>query len=115
MRRRRGRAGRERLLQWLRAPAPHEITDPTGFFTVLAFLSLLPDSAQQHAVLRRRLEFLETSASFFYDGDRPLRAEEVEDPCRRGMLRTAPASPTGPSGPSGQPDRPLWISGGRAG
>ena len=44
---------------------------------ILAFLSLLPDSAEQHAVLRRRLDFLEAPASFFYDGDTPLRAEQV--------------------------------------
>ncbi|WP_051854552.1 PadR family transcriptional regulator [Streptomyces sp. NRRL B-1347] len=84
-------AGRDELLQRLRDPAPHEITDSSRFFTVLAFLSLLPDTAGQHAVLRRRLEFLETPASFFYEGDRPLRAEEVEDPYRRGMLLTARA------------------------
>ncbi|MFM9609211.1 PadR family transcriptional regulator [Streptomyces niveiscabiei] len=84
-------AGRDELLRRLREPAQHEITDHARFFTVLAFLSLLPDTGQQHAVLRRRLDFLETPASFFYDGDRPLRAEEVTDPYRRGMLLTARA------------------------
>lgn len=84
-------AGRDDLLKRLRAPADHEITDFTRFFTVLAFLSHLPDAAERHAVLRRRLEFLETPASFFYDGDEPLRAEEVADPYRRGMLLTARA------------------------
>ncbi|WP_035804723.1 PadR family transcriptional regulator [Kitasatospora mediocidica] len=84
-------AGRTDLLQRLRAPADHEISDFTRFFTVLAFLSLLPDVAEQHAVLRRRLEFLEEPASFFYDGDRPLRAEDMADPYRRGMLLTARA------------------------
>ena len=28
-------------------------------------------------------------ASFFYEGERPLRAEEVADPYRRGMLFVA--------------------------
>ncbi|GCB47446.1 PadR family transcriptional regulator [Streptomyces sp. NL15-2K] len=84
-------AGRAELLQRLRNPAQHEITDFTRFFTILAFLSLLPDKEEQHAVLRRRLEFLETPSSFFYDDDRPLRAEEVADPYRRGMLLTARA------------------------
>jgi len=84
-------AGRAELLKRLRAPADHEISDFTRFFTVLAFLSLLPDVAEQHVVLRRRLEFLEEPASFFYDGDRPLRAEDVADPYRRGMLLTARA------------------------
>ena len=82
-------AGREDMLRRLREPAEHEITDFSRWFTILAFLSLLPDSAEQHAVLRRRLEFLEAPASFFYDGDTPLRAEQVNDPYRRGMLLTA--------------------------
>ncbi|AXE83971.1 PadR family transcriptional regulator [Streptomyces sp. Go-475] len=84
-------AGRTELLKRLRKPADHEITDFTRFFTILAFLSHLPEVSEQHAVLRRRLEFLEEPASFFYDGDRPLRAEEVADPYRRGMLLTARA------------------------
>ncbi|MFI0822773.1 PadR family transcriptional regulator [Streptomyces sp. NPDC021098] len=84
-------AGREDMLRRLREPAEHEITDFSRWFTILAFLSLLPDSAEQHAVLRRRLDFLEAPASFFYDGDTPLRAEQVSDPYRRGMLLTARA------------------------
>lgn len=51
-----------------------------------------PDVAEQHTVLRRRLAFLEAPASFVYDGDRPLRAEEVTDPYRRGLLLTARAT-----------------------
>jgi DNA-binding PadR family transcriptional regulator len=82
-------AGRADLLQRLRTPADHEISDFTRFFTLLAFLSLLPDVEEQHAVLRRRLKFLEAPASFFYEGDRPLRAKDLADPYRRGMLLTA--------------------------
>jgi DNA-binding PadR family transcriptional regulator len=85
-------AGRAEMLQRLRRPADHEITDFTRFYVVLAFLSHLPDVAEQHAVLRRRLEFLEEPASFFYDNERPLPAEEVADPYRRGMLLTARAT-----------------------
>lgn len=85
-------AGRGELLARLRHPADHEITDFTRFFAVLAFLSQLPDVSEQHAVLRRRLAFLEEPASFFYDGDRPLRAEQVADPYRRGMMLTARAT-----------------------
>ncbi|MFI6362528.1 PadR family transcriptional regulator [Nocardia sp. NPDC050630] len=85
-------AGREDMLRRLREPAEHEITDFSRWFVILAFLSLLPDSAEQHAVLRRRLDFLEAPASFFYDGDTPLRAEQVIDPYRRGMLLTARAT-----------------------
>ena len=43
-------------------------------------------------MLRRRLAFLEEPASFFYDGDRPLRAEELDDPFRRGILTIARAT-----------------------
>lgn len=85
------KAGRTELLERLRHPAQHEITDFTRFFVVLTFLSNLPRLADQHDVLRRRLAFLEEPASFFYDGDRPLQAEEVSDPYRRGMLLTARA------------------------
>jgi DNA-binding MarR family transcriptional regulator len=85
-------AGRAELRQRLRHPADHEITDGSRFFTILAFLSHLLDIADQHAVLRRRLEFLEKPASFFYDGNHPLRAEDVRDPYRRGMLLVARAT-----------------------
>ncbi|MFF7648787.1 PadR family transcriptional regulator [Streptomyces sp. NPDC007983] len=85
-------AGRAEMLERLRKPADHEITDFSRFCTILAFLSLLPDIADQHAVLRRRLDFLQAPASFFYDGDQPLRAEQVTDPYRRGMLLTARAA-----------------------
>ncbi|MFL4909813.1 PadR family transcriptional regulator [Streptomyces sp. MMS24-I2-30] len=84
-------AGRAELLHRLREPGQLEITDHARFMTILAFLSQLPDIEEQHAVLRRRLEFLEAPASFFYDGDRPLSAEEVADPYRRGMMLMARA------------------------
>ncbi|MGY1840206.1 MULTISPECIES: PadR family transcriptional regulator [unclassified Modestobacter] len=85
-------AGRAELVRRLSQPADAEITDAGRFSVVLAFLSLLPDRAAQHAVLRRRLHFLEQPASFFYEGDRPLRAEEVADPYRRGILLVARAT-----------------------
>jgi hypothetical protein len=43
-------------------------------------------------VLRRRLAFLEQPASFFYDGDRPLRAADVTDPYRTGVIVIARAT-----------------------
>lgn len=43
-------------------------------------------------MLRRRLAFLSEPASFFYDGSRPVGAEEVDDPFRRGMLLIARAT-----------------------
>jgi DNA-binding PadR family transcriptional regulator len=85
-------AGRAELLRRLREPGEIEITDGTRFFTLLAFLSHLPDPAERAAVLRRRLAFLDQPASFFHDeADRPLRAAEVADPYRRGMLTVARA------------------------
>ncbi|UNO40377.1 PadR family transcriptional regulator [Streptomyces sp. MST-110588] len=84
--------GHAELLRRLRTPDELDISDGTRFFTVLAFLSLLPDAAERQAVLRRRLEFLEQRASFFYDGDRLLSAEDMDDPYRRGMLLIARAT-----------------------
>ncbi|MEO3869040.1 PadR family transcriptional regulator [Nonomuraea sp. B12E4] len=84
--------GHDELLRRLREPADHDITDSTRYFTILAFLSLLPDVAARNAVLRRRLEFLEQPASFFYDRDQPLRAGDMDDPYRRGMLVIARAT-----------------------
>ncbi|QTZ95792.1 PadR family transcriptional regulator [Streptomyces auratus] len=85
-------AGRSELLRRLRDANGLDISDSTRYFTILAFLSHLPDTADQHAVLRRRLEFLEQPRSFFYDGDRPLGAEDTADPYRRGMLTIARAT-----------------------
>lgn len=84
--------GRERLVRLLRDADGHDITDGGRFLVVLSFLSLLPDQEQRNAVLRRRLDFLSQPASFFYDGDRPQRVDDVTDPYRRGVLITARAS-----------------------
>jgi DNA-binding PadR family transcriptional regulator len=93
--------GREDLMERLRNPKQAEITDQVRFNTVLAFLRHLPDRHQQAAVLRRRLEFLETPTSFFYDGGEPVRAEETDDLFRQGMLRVARAT--------GQAER-AWLA-----
>ncbi|MGW0995298.1 PadR family transcriptional regulator [Streptomyces sp. NPDC002523] len=84
--------GKQELRRRLAEPAQREITDENNWFTLLAFLRHLDDPAAQAAVLRRRLAFLEEPASFFYDGDRPLPAEELEDPFRRGVLTIARAT-----------------------
>jgi DNA-binding PadR family transcriptional regulator len=84
--------GRRELRRRLADPAQREITDENNWVTLLAFLRHLDDPAAQAAVLRRRLAFLEEPASFFYDGDRPLRAEELDDPFRRGVLTIARAT-----------------------
>ncbi|WP_217544660.1 PadR family transcriptional regulator [Streptomyces sp. GbtcB6] len=84
--------GRADLLDRLRHPKQAEITDHVRFNTVLAFLRHLPDRAEQAAVLRRRLDFLETPSSFFYRDGEPVRAEESGDLFREGMLRVARAT-----------------------
>ncbi|MBD0840700.1 PadR family transcriptional regulator [Streptomyces sp. TRM68416] len=84
--------GRGELRRRLAAPEQRDITDENRWFTVLAFLRHLEDAPAQTAVLRRRLAFLEEPASFFYDGDRPLSAEEIDDPFRRGILTIARAT-----------------------
>ncbi|MGY0236590.1 PadR family transcriptional regulator [Longispora urticae] len=85
-------AGQAELLRRLREPTDTEISDSAQFFAVLAFLSRLPDVADQHAVLRRRLAFLEAPRSFFQDGSRPVRSRDVADPYRQGMFTVAKAS-----------------------
>ncbi|GGL39190.1 PadR family transcriptional regulator [Planomonospora sp. ID91781] len=87
-------AGRAELLRRLREPDGLDISDQTRFFGLLTFLSQLPDRADQARVLRRRLDFLQTPASFFYADGRPQRAEEVSDPFHRGMLLIARATGT---------------------
>jgi DNA-binding PadR family transcriptional regulator len=84
--------GRADLLERLRHPKDTEITDQVRFNTLLAFLRHLPDRHEQAAVLRRRLDFLNTPASFFYREGRPVRAEETDDIFRQGMLRVARAT-----------------------
>jgi DNA-binding PadR family transcriptional regulator len=84
--------GRIELRRRLTEPDERDITDENRWFTVLAFLRHLDDAPAQAAVLRRRLAFLEEPASFFYDGDRALRAEELDDPFRRGVLTIARAT-----------------------
>ncbi|MDX2852050.1 PadR family transcriptional regulator [Actinacidiphila glaucinigra] len=84
--------GRAELRRRLAEPDSADISDENRWFTLLAFLRHLDNPALQSAVLRRRLAFLEQPTSFFHDGDRPLRAEELDDPFRRGVLTIARAT-----------------------
>jgi DNA-binding PadR family transcriptional regulator len=86
-------AGHGTLLKMLREPDDIFITDENHWFCLLAFLRYLDeDPAAQAAVLRRRLDFLSTPASFFYENGRALTAEEVDDPFRAGILLIARAT-----------------------
>ncbi|MDI2131052.1 PadR family transcriptional regulator [Yinghuangia seranimata] len=84
--------GRAELLRRLADPADVEITDRNSFFVLLAFLGHLQDRTAQAQVLRRRLDFMDKPASFFYADGKPLRAEQFDDPFRRGMLTLARAT-----------------------
>ncbi|TMR98146.1 PadR family transcriptional regulator [Nonomuraea basaltis] len=84
--------GREELERRLREPDELDISDENRWFTLLAFLRHLGEPRAQAAVLRRRLAFLEEPTSFFYDGDRPMAAEEFGDPFRQGLLTIAHAT-----------------------
>jgi len=84
--------GRAELLRRLREPADVEITDRNSFLVLLAFLGHLPDPSDQARVLRRRLEFMNQPASYFYADGRPLRAAEMGDRFRKGMLTLAAAT-----------------------
>ncbi|WP_181789365.1 PadR family transcriptional regulator [Streptomyces phytophilus] len=84
--------GRAELHRRLTSPKETEITDAGAFFTLLAFLNQLDDPAAQSAVLRRRLDFLTGPGSFFRKDGEPARAQDVEDPFRKGMLVMARAT-----------------------
>lgn len=85
-------AGAKVLQDRLREPDELFITDENRWFTLLAFLRHLDDPAAQAAVLRRRLHFLTQPASFFWDGDRPLRAADFDDAFRQGLFTIATAT-----------------------
>jgi DNA-binding PadR family transcriptional regulator len=85
-------AGRAELLRRLSEPTQTEITDGGSFFTLLAFLSQVPDPQRQAAVLRRRLDFLTRPGSFFSRSGTPVRIKEEEDRYRKGMLIMARAA-----------------------
>ena len=86
-------AGRSELLRRLSSPDDLFISDENRWFTLLAFLRQLHEPVVQATVLRRRLVFLTEPASFFWDGDRPLREKDFpDDPFRQGLFRIATAT-----------------------
>ncbi|GES32578.1 PadR family transcriptional regulator [Streptomyces angustmyceticus] len=84
--------GTAELRERLRRPVEQDITDEGRWFVLLAFLRHLRNPAEEAAVLRRRLAFLTEPSSYFYEDGRPLRAEDFDDPYRRGMLSIARAT-----------------------
>ncbi|MEU5266205.1 PadR family transcriptional regulator [Amycolatopsis sp. NPDC021455] len=85
-------AGRAELARRLREPQEVEITDRNSFYVLLTFIGALHDPAEEARLLRRRLEFLDGAASYFYRDGKPLRSKDIEDRYRRGMLRIASAT-----------------------
>ncbi|GII27355.1 PadR family transcriptional regulator [Planotetraspora mira] len=85
-------AGEQELLRRLREPEELDVSDENRWFVLLAFLRHLRDPEAQAGVLRRRLAFLELPSSFFYEDGRPVRAENVDDPFRQGLLTIARAT-----------------------
>ncbi|MFE3255697.1 hypothetical protein ACFXPS_04915 [Nocardia sp. NPDC059091] len=85
-------AGHAELLRRLREPAEVEITDRNSFLVLLAFLGRLPDPADQARVLLRRLHFMDGPAGYFYADGKPLRAADMTDRFRKGMLTLAAAT-----------------------
>jgi DNA-binding PadR family transcriptional regulator len=86
--------GQEDLHHRLRTASAGDVSDLGRFMVLLAFLSELPSVEEQHEVLRRRLQFLEAPASFFYEEGRPLRRAEIQDVYRQGMLTIGKATRT---------------------
>jgi DNA-binding PadR family transcriptional regulator len=85
-------SGVAELRRRLSGPEELFVTDENRWFCVLAFLRHLEDPTAQAAVLHRRLAFLTEPASFFYDGARPLRAADFDDPFRQGLMTIATAT-----------------------
>jgi drug/metabolite transporter (DMT)-like permease/DNA-binding PadR family transcriptional regulator len=82
--------GRAELRRRLADPDDVEITDRNRYFTILAFLHLLPSAAGRAEVLRRRLAFLDDpKRGFFVTGDRALRQDELDSPFRAGIQHIA--------------------------
>ena len=85
-------SGRAKLLDHLRNPPQIDLTDENRWFVILAFLRYLNNPQEEIAVLERRLEFITQPASYFYDGERPLRSADFDDPYRQAMLKIAHAA-----------------------
>jgi DNA-binding PadR family transcriptional regulator len=81
--------GSDKLIGRLANPGTVDVSDRNRFFTMLAFLHLLP-AAEQARVLQLRLDFLEGGKSFFSaSGGAPVKLSGEKDPFRKGMLLIA--------------------------
>lgn len=87
-------AGRERLRALLRDADGPDVESMPRFMIILAFLSHLPDAAEREAVLRRRLQAMESAPAFFTDDGAPRRFADETDPYRRAMVVIARSART---------------------
>jgi drug/metabolite transporter (DMT)-like permease/DNA-binding PadR family transcriptional regulator len=86
-------AGIAELERRLAHPDELEITDRNKYFTILAFLHLLPSEEAQARILRQRLDFLQDpQRGFFVNDDHVLRQDELTSPFQAGIQHIARAT-----------------------
>ncbi|WP_460498770.1 PadR family transcriptional regulator [Glycomyces tarimensis] len=80
--------GTDQLRRWLRNPEPVFITDDNKWYVLLAFLHHLENPREQSLVLARRRTFLDQPTQLFFDEhSRPIPAEQLESPFRKGLMQ----------------------------
>jgi DNA-binding PadR family transcriptional regulator len=80
--------GTDQLRRWLRDPQQVFITDDNRWYVLLAFLHHLENPREESLVLHRRRDFLDRPVDLFFDEHgRPVPAERVESPFRKGLLQ----------------------------
>lgn len=80
-------SGYDLLISTLRTANDYLVTDMAKWTVVLSFLSVLPNERDRLAVLRRRLNTLDTDARHMYcDDNGPVERTDIEDPYRRALL-----------------------------
>ncbi|KAB8291511.1 PadR family transcriptional regulator [Bifidobacterium avesanii] len=76
-------AGRAALVEELKNASGYMVTDITKWAIVMSFLSVIPDEADRNAVLRRRLDVLDSDVHRMYsDGVDPLDNDKLTDKYR---------------------------------
>lgn len=76
-------AGREKLIEELKSTSGYMLSDITKWAVVMSFLSVIPDVADRNAVLRRRLDLLDSDVRRMYsDGEGPIDNESLTDKYR---------------------------------
>lgn len=80
-------AGREKLIEELKGTEGYMLTNITKWAVVMSFLSVIPDEEDRRAVLRRRLDVLDSDVRRLYsDGEGPIDNDKVDDKYRRAII-----------------------------